>query len=79
MGVKYDAIAKSGSYMDKNGIEKTKWCKAGIVVETKNGGLAMKIEQLPVPFDGWIQFAVPKSKEDSQQSNLSDINDDVPF
>jgi hypothetical protein len=79
MGVKYDAIAKNGSYTDKNGVEKTKWCKAGIVVETKNGGLAMKIEQLPIPFDGWIQFAVPKAKEDQPQSDLVEMNDDIPF
>ena len=36
MGIKYDAIAKNGSYTDKNGVEKFKWCKVGIVVETKN-------------------------------------------
>lgn len=79
MGIKYDAIAKNGSYTDKNGVEKFKWCKVGIVVETKNGGLAMKVEQLPVPFDGWIQLAIPKPKGEFSMEADSMPNDDIPF
>jgi len=84
MAIRYDAIAKNGTYT-KDGVEKNKWVKVGVVVDTKNGGLALKIEQLPVPFDGWLQLAEPKPKE--QQFNAGGLTppkdeqfpDDVPF
>lgn len=89
MAIRYDAIAKNGTYT-KDGVEKNKWVKVGVVVDTKNGGLALKIEQLPVPFDGWLQLAEPKKKDDQQSmvtsegvagsSTMDDSsNDDIPF
>lgn len=84
MAIRYDAIAKNGTYT-KDGVEKNKWVKVGVVVDTKNGGLALKIEQLPVPFDGWLQLAEPKAKEQSTQQETTQsqsqpqIDDDIPF
>jgi hypothetical protein len=81
MGIKYDAIAKNGTYT-KDGVEKNKWVKVGVVVETKNGGLALKIEQLPVPFDGWLQLAEPKPKEAESYAKrpaVDLVDDSVPF
>lgn len=84
MAIRYDAIAKNGTYT-KDGVEKNKWVKVGVVVDTKNGGLALKIEQLPVPFDGWLQLAEPKAKEQApaqeytQATSQSESNDDIPF
>jgi hypothetical protein len=84
MGIRYDAIAKNGTYT-KDGVEKNKWVKVGVVVDTKNGGLALKIEQLPVPFDGWLQLAEPKAKEQApsqeyaQAPSQQTISDDIPF
>jgi len=84
MGIRYDAIAKNGTYT-KDGVEKNKWVKVGVVVDTKNGGLALKIEQLPVPFDGWLQLAEPKAKEqapsqeNTQTPSQSSMDDDIPF
>jgi hypothetical protein len=84
MAIRYDAIAKNGTYT-KDGVEKNKWVKVGVVVDTKNGGLALKIEQLPVPFDGWLQLAEPKAKEqapsqeNTQAPSQSSMDDDIPF
>jgi len=84
MAIRYDAIAKNGTYT-KDGVEKNKWVKVGVVVDTKNGGLALKIEQLPVPFDGWLQLAEPKAKEQApsqdytQAPSQQTIADDIPF
>jgi paraquat-inducible protein B len=87
MAIKYDAIVKNGTYKDKNtGEDRTNWLKVGVVVETRNGGLALKIESLPPLWDGWVQLATPKSKEQSvpqentqtqQQSSMDDP--DIPF
>jgi len=35
MAIRYDAIAKNGTYT-KDGVEKNKWVKVGVVVDTKN-------------------------------------------
>jgi hypothetical protein len=83
MAIRYDAIAKNGTYT-KDGVEKNKWVKVGVVVDTKNGGLALKIEQLPVPFDGWLQLAEPKAKEQAPSQEYAQApsqspNDDIPF
>lgn len=87
MAIKYDAIVKNGTYKDKNtGEDRTNWLKVGVVVETRNGGLALKIESLPPLWDGWVQLATPKAKEQSapqentqtqQQSSMDDP--DIPF
>ena len=63
MAIKYDVICKNGSYTDKTGSEKTKWMKVGVCMDTKQGGLAVKIESLPVAFDGWLSLAEPRAKD----------------
>jgi hypothetical protein len=88
MGIKYDCIVKNGTYTDKTGAEKNRWQKIGVCVETKQGGLAVKLETIPVTWDGWISLAEPKPKESSGGSlntgafsgNVGSIEDDsVPF
>ena len=54
-------------------------------MESKNGGLAIKLEALPVKFDGWLQCYVPKEKEQAPQPEQApatagnDNPDDIPF
>jgi len=48
MGIKYDCIVKNGTYTDKSGNEKNRWQKIGVCVDTKQGGLAIKLEAIPV-------------------------------
>jgi hypothetical protein len=74
MAIKYDVICKNGSYTDKTGAEKTKWLKAGICMETKQGGLAIKLESLPVGFDGWLTLSEPKEKDNFKPRG----NDEMP-
>jgi len=88
MGIKYDVICKNGSYTDKTGNEKTKWMKVGVCMDTKQGGLAIKLESLPVSFDGWLSLAEPKVRDNftprgndemPKSRNLADMESDVPF
>jgi hypothetical protein len=85
MGVRYDVICKNGSYTDKTGAEKTKWLKVGVCMDTKNGSLAIKLDSLPVQFDGWLSLAEPKTKDNftprgSDELPKHTIDDDlVPF
>lgn len=87
MAIKYDLICKTGTYKDKNGEEKNRWSKVGVVMETKQGGLACKIESIPVGFDGWLSLAEPKPKDnftprgnDEMPKASASLDDDsVPF
>lgn len=81
MGIKYDCIVKNGTYTDKSGNEKNRWSKIGVCVETKQGGLAIKLETVPVVWDGWISLAEPKPREESASKPASNsiIDDEVPF
>lgn len=67
--VKYELSAAIGTYQ-KDGQEKTRWAKIGTVMETKSGKLAMKIDTIPVNWDGWASLMEPRPKDDKN---------DIPF
>lgn len=82
----YEASAIADVYKDKTtGEERKRWVKCGVVMETSSGGMALKLESLPVKFDGWLQFYAPKPKETIQQPNSAPAQqqsageDDIPF
>ena len=83
MALKYEAKVKSGTYKNQNGEEKPNWIKIGAVFETEKG-MSMKMESVPISWDGWISFFEPKSKDDKKpQSNTQNSNtipdEDIPF
>lgn len=86
MGIRYDVITKNGTYT-KDGVEKTRWLKVGVCMDTKQNGLAIKLESLPIVFDGWLSLAEPKQKDnftprgndEMPKAPLGDISDDIPF
>ncbi len=89
MPIKYELIAKSGTYKDpKSGEEKTRWVKCGVVMDTRQGGMSAKIESLPIEWDGWLNFSEPKQKDNfkargddempkEKQNSIED--DQIPF
>jgi hypothetical protein len=85
MSVQYEVMASTGSYTDKNGQEKKRWVKCGVVMATKSGGLALKMETMPVGGDGWFSLFEPKPRDDAQQAprrqaaSVADMDSDVPF
>lgn len=86
MPIKYDVIAKNGTYKDKvTNEERTNWKKVGVCMDTRSGGLAIKIDALPPLWDGWLQLTEPKAKDQPAPSQAApaapsnDPNDDIPF
>lgn len=83
MSIQYEVMASTGTYTDKNGQEKRRWLKCGIVMTTKTGGLAMKLEAVPVGSDGWFSLFEPKAKDDApaprKAASVADMPDDAPF
>ena len=63
MSVVYEVTAKAGTYTTKDGEEKTRYHKMGVVMQTKNG-LAIKIESLPISWDGWAYLNEPRPKSE---------------
>lgn len=85
MSIQYEVMASTGSYTDKNGQEKKRWVKCGVVMATKSGGLALKMETMPVGGDGWFGLFEPKPRDDAQQAprkqaaNAAEMDSDIPF
>lgn len=63
MAQMYNVVAKCGTYKDNDGKKVQKWAKVGVSVETRDGGIALKIDTLPVEWDGWLQLAVPNDNQ----------------
>lgn len=67
MPVAYEVIATTGSYTNKNGEEKKRWQKIGVVMQG-NKGLTLKMESIPVGWDGWATLAEPRRKDDDDSA-----------
>jgi hypothetical protein len=61
MGIKYEVIANGGSYTNKEGVEKKRWIKCGVVMEGQKG-LSLKLESMPVGGDGWFILSEPRER-----------------
>ena len=94
MARKYEVTAVTGKYTDSNGQEKSRYQALGSVIETKNG-LMLKLESVPIGWDGWAYLNEPKPREGQQAppqrqqqrsqatapqgSGFDDFPSDVPF
>jgi hypothetical protein len=79
MAVKKELVAKAGTYTNKQGEEKTRYIKAGVVMETQKG-VMYKLEALPVPFDGWLFERDLPVKDGAPKAQAPELdNDSVPF
>ena len=76
MPVKYDVVAATGTYTNKQGEEKKSWMKIGSVIQTQKG-FSLKLNAVPTGWDGWAMLAEPKEQE--QKSQKADYDDEVPF
>ena len=84
MSVKYEVSAVTGKYTDKDGNEKSRYTKVGVILETRNG-LMLKCESIPVGWDGWAYVNEPRAQDDKPRPSRSapaapDFpSDDPPF
>lgn len=81
----YDAVCTVGEYTNSKGEKKPKYITVGAVLESDKG-MSLKLESMPVGFNGWINFYQPKPKEEKEQrekqsakSSFSNMDDDIPF
>lgn len=77
MATKWLAKVSNGTYTDKSGKEKTSWLTIGKVIEKQNGNLVLKLDSIPVAFDGWVQFFDPPTENEKQEQPK--LDEDIPF
>lgn len=86
MSKTYEVVAITGKYVDRDGNEKSRYLNIGAVINTKNG-LMLKLEAVPIGWDGWAYLNQPKPREDEPPRRAAaparrqapDNDDDVPF
>lgn len=64
MSVQYEVTAITGKYTNKDGQEKSRYLKIGVVIQTKNGPM-LKLEAVPVGWDGFAYLNEPKERDES--------------
>lgn len=83
----HDAVY-SEKYTDRDGNEKTRYTNIGSLLTRDDGSMTLKLESLPIGFNGWINLYEPKPKDGEQRQERSrpqraaassDDLDDVPF
>ena len=65
MSKKFEVTAITGKYTDSNGQEKSRYQTIGVVIESKNG-LMLKMEAVPIGWDGWAYLNEPKPRDGQQ-------------
>jgi len=84
MSKKFDVVAITGKYTDRDGNEKIRYVTIGAVIETSKG-LSLKLEAVPVGWDGWAGLYEPKAREDASARRPAparggrDDRDEPPF
>lgn len=86
MGVKYNLVAKTGEYTNDKGETKARWSRIGVVLETSSGNMAIKLENIPVGWDGFANMAEPDNQnakpapsKATGTKGIAEMQDDVPF
>ena len=88
MPVTHEIVAHGEKYTTADGQEKSKLINIGKVIEKANGKLSIKIDTIPLMWDGWAMMLPPRPKDDAppQRSKPaasrvpgSDDESDIPF
>jgi hypothetical protein len=69
--------AAGEKYQAKDGTEKTKWIRIGSVIQTKSGKMSLKLETIPLNWDGWASLMEPRQDEPKRRE--PGMDDDLPF
>lgn len=83
---KYDVVAITGTYTDRqSGQERARFLNIGSVIATDKG-FRLKLEAIPVEWNGWAMFKEPSKREgpapagqQATKPSADSPNDDIPF
>lgn len=73
------------SVAQKGKDDKTYWRRIGVVLQSDKG-FSLKLESIPVGWDGWAQLFEPKPREETrpapaakQPGSFDQMDDDIPW
>ena len=81
---KYDVVAVTGQYTDRDGNEKNRYVNCGAVIKTEKG-FSLKLEVIPVESNGWFMLFEPTERSNNQAQSApapaedNELDDDIPF
>ena len=83
---KYDVVAVTGQYTDRDGNEKNRYVNCGAVIKTDKG-FSLKLEVIPVESNGWFMLFEPTERSNPQApaeppapaKDDFDDGQDIPF
>jgi len=80
MSNKLDLIAVVGEYTDAQGNNKKRFSKIGTLWDKGQQGISLKIDHIPVNWDGWLTAKPPlEPRATPQQKAPVFIDEDAPF
>jgi len=78
--VKWEVVAITGKYRNAQGEEKSRYTKLGVVMENDRGSLSIKLEAIPVGWDGYAYLNDPKPRENAPtRPPRASSDSDIPF
>lgn len=76
---RYDIVAITGKYTNSEGQEKSRYANLGVVLENERGALSIKLESIPVGWDGWAYLNEPRPRDGERPAPKKRDDDQVPF
>jgi hypothetical protein len=67
MAVLKEIVAIVGKYTDREGKEKNQYQNMGKLIETQGGKQMIKIDCIPIGFDGWAYLNDPRPRDEQPQ------------
>lgn len=86
-----DASAVTGKYTDSEGKEKNRYMTIGALFQRDDESLTLKLEAIPLNFNGWVNFYDPKPRDGAEKTlsapvpagppkaKANDFDDEIPF
>jgi len=73
-------VATVGEYTDREGNQKKRYATIGTLLERDNGSQSIKIENIPVGWNGWASFYDFDEKREAGDTKRADsIDDEISF
>ena len=82
MSTKLDLIAVVGEYTDAQGNNKKRFSKIGTLWDKGQQGISLKIDHIPVNWDGWLSAKPPLEPRTPQRQAApmpDDLDNEIPF
>lgn len=79
MKVIKNAVCIIGEYTNRDGETKKQYLTIGKLFERDDSSLCLKLDSVPVNFDGWVNFYEPTISKAKKEIERSTEDEEIPF